>query len=60
MPSDDLWCESCNGMGTNQCLCGGDLCICDNYGEYDCPRCDGTGDATMSTGNLWGRNERET
>lgn len=26
------------------CFCGGDLCVCKRHGEYECPRCDGTGD----------------
>lgn len=39
--SDETWCEYCNNLGTVECLCGGDLCICENYGEMDCPICHG-------------------
>lgn len=33
------WCETCNNMGTIDCHCGGDLCVCFNYGEMPCPDC---------------------
>lgn len=33
------WCETCQGTGTIECLCGGDLCVCDNNGEEPCPDC---------------------
>lgn len=39
----EIWCEHCNGMGTVECLCGGDQCICDNCGEKDCALCNGQG-----------------
>ena len=35
------WCEHCYGTGTLDCLCGGDLCICERNGEYECPFCHG-------------------
>lgn len=38
------WCFHCQGMGTVECFCGGDLCVCLNYGERDCPVCHGDGD----------------
>lgn len=31
--------ERCGGLGIMTCLCGGDFCICENYGEYDCEGC---------------------
>ena len=34
------------GDGTVDCHCGGDLCICENYGERDCPTCDGEGEVS--------------
>jgi hypothetical protein len=34
------WCEHCQNTGSLDCHCGGDLCICENYGEYPCPYCD--------------------
>lgn len=36
-------CIQCNGDGWKLCRCGGDICICDNGGEMDCPACNGTG-----------------
>ena len=36
-------CPRCSGDGTIDCHCGGDLCVCDNYGEMDCPLCHGEG-----------------
>jgi hypothetical protein len=36
-----LWCDACQNMATVDCLCGGDLCVCLNYGERDCPKCGG-------------------
>lgn len=38
---EEGWCETCQNMGTVECLCGGDLCICENYGEAPCPKCGG-------------------
>lgn len=28
-------CPHCMGLGTVECRCGGDLCVCDNYGDRD-------------------------
>lgn len=30
----------CGGLGTIECLCGGDLCVCHNHGEVQCPGCE--------------------
>lgn len=30
----------CHGTGMLECYCGGDLCVCHNHGEVDCPGCD--------------------
>lgn len=35
------YCEECHNTGELDCYCGGDLCICTNYGVYPCPHCDG-------------------
>ncbi len=35
------WCEHCGGSGETECYCGGDFCICDNYGVAVCPYCEG-------------------
>lgn len=41
-PADAEWCDRCQGLGTEECLCGGDFCCC-GYGERDCPQCGGDG-----------------
>lgn len=41
-PSGAEWCDRCQGMGTEECLCAGDFCCC-GYGERDCTRCGGEG-----------------
>lgn len=33
------YCDRCQNTGSIDCLCGGDQCICENYGEKDCPYC---------------------
>lgn len=38
--SEDAWCDTCQNMGTINCHCGGDLCVCENHGEMPCPNCD--------------------
>lgn len=35
------YCHHCNNTGWLDCYCGGDLCVCDNNGEYPCFHCDG-------------------
>lgn len=39
-------CPHCSGFGSVECHCGGDLCVCDNYGEEMCPVCFGEGEIT--------------
>ncbi|ACL58999.1 hypothetical protein [Methylobacterium nodulans] len=39
--ADGFWCDECQNLGTTECLCGGDLCVCDAYGELPCPKCSG-------------------
>lgn len=34
-----LTCPRCLGDGYLICSCGGDCCVCDNYGEAPCPLC---------------------
>ena len=36
-----FYCSECCNTGWLDCYCGGDLCVCDNNGEYPCPHCDG-------------------
>ena len=33
------WCDTCGNTGSLNCFCGGDLCVCENNGEYPCPDC---------------------
>jgi len=36
-----LYCDACCNTGELDCHCGGDLCICDRHGTYECPHCEG-------------------
>lgn len=36
---DDFLDDSCGGMLTVHCHCGGDLCVCHHHGETECPGC---------------------
>jgi len=36
---ENEWCETCGNLGSIICRCGGDICVCANYGEYPCPDC---------------------
>lgn len=31
--------QHCGGTGYLNCYCGGDLCVCGNFGEVECPGC---------------------
>lgn len=45
--SDDYCtCPRCDGWGTVNCHCGGDLCVCENYGDATCPLCIGEGEVS--------------
>lgn len=36
---DDLaYCDHCQNMGTVECYCGGDMCVCGDE-EIPCPSC---------------------
>ncbi len=39
MGYDREWCDRCGNLGVIICHCGGDLCVCENQGEYPCPDC---------------------
>lgn len=41
-PKGAEWCDRCQGMGTEECLCCGDFCCC-GWGEKECGRCGGDG-----------------
>lgn len=45
-PDDHCVCPNCMGVRVVDCHCGGDLCLCQNYGEKDCPTCGGEGEVT--------------
>lgn len=34
------FCDRCQNMGTIDCFCGGDMCICEWNGERPCPYCE--------------------
>lgn len=40
---DSIQCPRCGGWGIVSCYCGGDLCVCHNYGDAPCPLCIGEG-----------------
>ena len=31
--------SGCGGTGYIRCYCGGDLCVCGNFGEIECDGC---------------------
>lgn len=33
------YCDRCSNTGMVNCYCGGDLCVCYNFGEMPCPVC---------------------
>lgn len=41
MPESHVLCPTCNGNQVVPCRCGGDLCVCESYGETYCPLCGG-------------------
>lgn len=42
-PEDAEWCDRCQGMGTEECLCCGDFCCCGTGDSLECRRCQGEG-----------------
>lgn len=40
-PERKDFCERCQNTGWIECMCGGDICVCENYGEMECPVCFG-------------------
>lgn len=50
-------CPRCDGHQTVNCHCGGDLCVCENYGEKPCPFCggeyDGEGYVTKERADIY-------
>lgn len=52
-------CPRCSGFGTVDCRCGGDLCVCTNYGERDCPLCHGEGSVSDKAYDDYFKRQRE-
>lgn len=52
-------CPKCDGWGDIDCHCGGDLCVCTNYGERTCPVCDGDGTVTEARYERYQATQRE-
>lgn len=57
-PGNEL-CPKCSGQRIVSCHCGGDLCVCDNQGERDCPLCYGEGDVKKERAQKYLSHERE-
>lgn len=55
---DGILCPRCQGGGTVDCHCGGDLCVCENYGERDCPTCHGEGEVSEEREATYFENQR--
>ena len=52
-------CPKCDGWCQVTCHCGGDLCVCDNNGEKDCPLCYGEGVAEPARAEMYLKHQRE-
>jgi hypothetical protein len=56
---DDFPCPKCDGWGHIDCHCGGDLCVCTNYGERSCPVCSGEGNVSETRYEQYQTAQRE-
>lgn len=56
---DDCTCPRCSGSGWIDCYCGGDLCVCDNYGEKPCPLCLGDGQISQTIYDWYQAKQRQ-
>lgn len=56
---EDFPCPKCDGFGMIDCNCGGDLCVCTNYGECTCPVCGGEGNVTEARYEQYQSAQRE-
>lgn len=50
---DTVTCPKCDGVGSVDCHCGGDLCVCENYGEIPCPMCGDAGEIARVDYDAW-------
>ena len=53
-------CPRCSGWGFVDCHCGGDLCVCENYGQRDCPLCHGEGEVSEAIYHAYEAWQRES
>lgn len=51
-------CPHCSGFGHVECHCGGDLCVCENYGEATCSVCGGEGEVSEARYDRYEENQR--
>jgi hypothetical protein len=56
---DFCQCPCCSGFGFIDCHCGGDLCVCENNGERDCPLCYGDGEVSEEIYRAYEERQRE-
>lgn len=56
---DFCQCPRCSGWGEIDCRCGGDLCVCENYGMAPCPMCHGEGEVSEHLHNRYLEHQRE-
>ena len=59
LPDGMVPCPRCDGWRQVECHCGGDLCVCENYGEMDCPMCYGEGIVSEERYQKWAELRRE-
>ena len=57
--TDEPTCPRCSGWGEVDCHCGGDLCVCLNYGTATCPLCGGDGFVSEATYEKYVQRQRE-
>lgn len=56
---DFCQCPRCSGWGEVDCRCGGDLCVCTNYGSAPCPLCYGEGEVSEARYEQYLERQRE-
>ncbi len=56
---DFCQCPRCSGWGEINCHCGGDLCVCTNYGNEPCPLCHGEGEVSEALCQQYLERQRE-
>lgn len=58
---DEDWCQcpKCSGYGEVECHCGGDLCVCTNYGQAMCPVCCGEGEVSETDWDIYMEAQRK-